>query len=51
MEALGLSFGIALIAGKALVMGFLVYLPFWLLGRGCSALGRKLQEKADEVPR
>jgi len=52
MEALVIIVAALFIIGKGLLVGALVYLPFWLVGRGCTALGRKLQEDADhEVTR
>lgn len=36
------------IIGSALLTGFLIYLPFWLLSKACVRLGNWMQEKAKE---
>ena len=53
MEALGLIAALAFIIGKGLLMGVLVYVPFWLVGRLFTKAGKTLQEKAhrESIPR
>jgi len=53
MEALALILAALFILGKGLLVGALIYLPFWLLGRGCTRLGNAMLEKAnrEQIPK
>jgi hypothetical protein len=46
MEAITLILGIVL---PALLLGALVYLPFWLLGRACINAGKALQKRGQSA--
>ena len=44
MEALAITAGAIYVLGSGLLVGLLVFLPFWLVGRLCSHAGKALQE-------
>jgi len=37
-----------MVIGSSVLVGLLIYLPFWLVGRACTRLGHAMQEQANE---